>query len=72
VDDSDEPFKWGLPDLDGLRQYVLPSFSSTPILMKHNSFFGGELGWLQKKVDELLLPVIQRMRKRQQVIIMLR
>lgn len=22
VDDSDEPFKWGLPDLDGLRQYA--------------------------------------------------
>jgi hypothetical protein len=22
VDESEEPFKWGLPDLDALRQYV--------------------------------------------------
>ena len=22
VDHSDEPFKWGLPDLDALREYV--------------------------------------------------
>jgi hypothetical protein len=24
VDESEEPFKWGLPDLDALRQYVSP------------------------------------------------
>ncbi|KAF8638337.1 hypothetical protein AX17_002357 [Amanita inopinata Kibby_2008] len=49
VDNSDEPFKWGMPDLDGLRQ-----------------FFNQELGWVQAKVDELLLPIIQRMNKRKQ------
>jgi len=50
VDSSEEPFKWGLPDLDGLREFL------------HN-----ELGWQQLKVDELLLPIIQRMNKRGQV-----
>ncbi|KDR78874.1 hypothetical protein GALMADRAFT_137860 [Galerina marginata CBS 339.88] len=50
VDSSEEPFKWGLPDLDGLR-----------------AFFHEELGWQQGKVDELLLPIIQRMNKRNQV-----
>ncbi|EAU85580.2 flap structure-specific endonuclease [Coprinopsis cinerea okayama7 len=49
VDSSDEPFKWGLPDLDGLR-----------------AFFNSELGWPQSKVDELLLPIIQKMNKRSQ------
>ncbi|KAF8632252.1 hypothetical protein AX15_001999 [Amanita polypyramis BW_CC] len=49
VDSSDELFKWGLPDLDGLRQ-----------------FFHKELGWQQSKVDELLLPIIQKMNKRGQ------
>ncbi|KII85043.1 hypothetical protein PLICRDRAFT_145693 [Plicaturopsis crispa FD-325 SS-3] len=49
VDSSDEPFKWGLPDLDALRD-----------------FFREELGWNQGKVDETLLPIIQRMGKRGQ------
>ncbi|EJD06452.1 PIN domain-like protein, partial [Fomitiporia mediterranea MF3/22] len=49
VDTSEEPFKWGLPDLDGLR-----------------SFFHDELSWNAGKVDELLLPIIQRMNKRGQ------
>ncbi|KAF8969210.1 hypothetical protein BDZ97DRAFT_270879 [Flammula alnicola] len=49
VDSSEEPFKWGMPDLDGLRD-----------------FFQAELGWRQSKVDELLLPIIQRMNKRNQ------
>ncbi|TFK33242.1 hypothetical protein BDQ12DRAFT_691478 [Crucibulum laeve] len=49
VDSSDEPFKWGLPDLDGLRD-----------------FFRAELDWGKNKVDELLLPIIQRMNKRGQ------
>lgn len=48
VDNSEEPFKWGLPDLDGLR-----------------AFFYQELGWAQTKVDELLLPIIRKMNKRQ-------
>jgi DNA excision repair protein ERCC-5 len=32
------------------------------------SFLGEELGWPQVKVDELLLPIIQRLRQRQQVL----
>uniref|UniRef100_A0A0W0EXN2 XPG-I domain-containing protein n=2 Tax=Moniliophthora roreri TaxID=221103 RepID=A0A0W0EXN2_MONRR len=47
VDESDEPFKWGLPDLDALREFLRE-----------------ELGWGQSKVDDLLLPIIQRMNKR--------
>ncbi|EKM78104.1 hypothetical protein AGABI1DRAFT_61094 [Agaricus bisporus var. burnettii JB137-S8] len=47
VDSSEEPFKWGLPDLDALR-----------------AFFNQELGWGQTKVDELLLPIIQKMNRR--------
>ncbi|KAG5339808.1 hypothetical protein C0989_003489 [Termitomyces sp. Mn162] len=49
VDSSEEPFKWGLPDLDALR-----------------AFFHQELGWSQAKVDEILLPIIQRINKRGQ------
>ncbi|KAJ7707605.1 hypothetical protein B0H17DRAFT_1033205 [Mycena rosella] len=49
VDESDEPFKWGLPDLDGLREFLYV-----------------ELSWSPEKVDELLLPVIQKIRKRGQ------
>ncbi|KAF9007595.1 hypothetical protein BDQ17DRAFT_1324155 [Cyathus striatus] len=49
VDSSDEPFKWGLPDLDGLRDYLRD-----------------ELSWGKSKVDELLLPIIQRMNRRGQ------
>ncbi|KAF9490373.1 PIN domain-like protein [Pleurotus eryngii] len=49
VDESDEPFKWGLPDLDGLRMFLRE-----------------ELGWHQVKVDELLLPIIQKVGKRVQ------
>jgi DNA excision repair protein ERCC-5 len=47
VDSSEEPFKWGLPDLDALRM-----------------FFEQELGWGETKVDELLLPIIQKMNRR--------
>ncbi|KAK0469719.1 uncharacterized protein EV420DRAFT_1496229 [Desarmillaria tabescens] len=49
VDESDEPFKWGLPDLDALR-----------------GFLHEELGWPQSKVDDLLVPIIQKMGKRGQ------
>ncbi|KAJ7773400.1 hypothetical protein B0H16DRAFT_1512227 [Mycena metata] len=49
VDESDEPFKWGLPDLDALREFLYI-----------------ELSWSAVKVDELLLPVIQKIRKRGQ------
>ncbi|KAL0574982.1 DNA repair protein rad2 [Marasmius crinis-equi] len=49
VDESEEPFKWGLPDLDALREFLKE-----------------ELGWNQSKVDDLLLPIIQKMNKRSQ------
>ncbi|KAF7312402.1 hypothetical protein MIND_00253600 [Mycena indigotica] len=49
VDESEERFKWGLPDLDALRD-----------------FLRGELSWGTEKVDQLLLPIIQKMRKRSQ------
>ncbi|KAJ7170760.1 hypothetical protein C8R43DRAFT_1059410 [Mycena crocata] len=49
VDESDEPFKWGLPDLDALREFIY-----------------AELGWPPAKVDDMLLPVIQKIRKRGQ------
>ncbi|TFK70339.1 PIN domain-like protein [Pluteus cervinus] len=49
VDSSDEPFKWGLPDLDALRE-----------------FLRRELGWHQSKVDDLLLPIIQKINRRGQ------
>ncbi|KAJ7158651.1 hypothetical protein C8R46DRAFT_1109789 [Mycena filopes] len=42
VDESDEPFKWGLPDLDALREFLYVELSC------------------------LLLPVIQKIRKRGQ------
>ncbi|KAI6042859.1 hypothetical protein EDC04DRAFT_2563357 [Pisolithus marmoratus] len=50
VDSSEEPFKWGMPDLDALRHFI------------HE-----ELGWNQSKVDDLLMPIIQRMSRRNQV-----
>ncbi|KAF9243402.1 hypothetical protein BU15DRAFT_86379 [Melanogaster broomeanus] len=49
VDTSEEPFKWGMPDLDALRH-----------------FLNDELGWNATKVDDLLLPIIQKMSKRNQ------
>ncbi|KAJ7227291.1 hypothetical protein GGX14DRAFT_418925 [Mycena pura] len=49
VDESEEPFKWGLPDLDALREFLYV-----------------ELHWSPEKADELLLPVIQKIRKRGQ------
>ncbi|KIK93609.1 hypothetical protein PAXRUDRAFT_33961 [Paxillus rubicundulus Ve08.2h10] len=53
VDTSEEPFKWGMPDLDGLRHFL------------HE-----ELGWQETKVDDLLLPIIQKMSKRNQAVSM--
>ncbi|KAI6168059.1 hypothetical protein EDD17DRAFT_1453682, partial [Pisolithus thermaeus] len=50
VDSSEEPFKWGIPDLDALRHFIKE-----------------ELGWDQSKVDDLLMPIIQRMSRRNQV-----
>lgn len=69
VDSSEEPFKWGLPDLDALRQYVT---CRHPLILHsdnycRNRFFNAELGWAQEKVDDLLLPIIHKMGKRNQV-----
>ncbi|RXW22818.1 hypothetical protein EST38_g3020 [Candolleomyces aberdarensis] len=61
VDNSDEPFKWGLPDLDGLRGYI---YSHARLHL--SSFLREELSWSQTKVNDLLLPIIQKMNKRSQ------
>ena len=66
VDASEEPFKWGLPDLDGLRRYVTSIVGPIPELTPR-SFFHEELSWNANKVDELLLPIIHKMNKKSQV-----
>lgn len=47
VDSSPEPFQWGVPDLDGLRRFLM-----------------GTVGWSQERTDEVLVPVIRDMNKR--------
>ncbi|KAK4157809.1 hypothetical protein C8A00DRAFT_29195 [Chaetomidium leptoderma] len=47
VDGSPEPFQWGVPDLDGLRQFLMNT-----------------IGWSQERTDEVLVPVIRDMNKR--------
>ncbi|KAL2136289.1 hypothetical protein VTI74DRAFT_4524 [Chaetomium olivicolor] len=47
VDSSPEPFQWGVPDLDGLRQFLMNT-----------------IGWSQERTDEVLVPVIRDMNKR--------
>ncbi|PFH60551.1 hypothetical protein XA68_10794 [Ophiocordyceps unilateralis] len=48
VDDSAEPFKWGVPDLEGLRRFLMST-----------------IGWSQERTDEVLVPVIRDMNKRE-------
>ncbi|KAK0734403.1 hypothetical protein B0T26DRAFT_631590 [Lasiosphaeria miniovina] len=48
VDSTPEPFQWGVPDVDGLRQFL----TST-------------IGWSQEHTDEVLVPVIRDMNKRE-------
>lgn len=48
VDDSAEPFQWGVPDLDGLRQFLMAT-----------------IGWTQEHTDEVLVPVIRDMNRRE-------
>ncbi|KAL2890006.1 DNA repair protein rad13 [Ceratocystis lukuohia] len=48
VDDSDEPFQWGVPDLDGLRKFLMAT-----------------TGWSQDRTDEVLVPVIRDMNRRE-------
>ncbi|KAJ0165911.1 DNA repair protein rad13 [Colletotrichum tanaceti] len=47
VDSSPEHFQWGVPDLEGLRQFLM-----------------GTIGWSKERTDEVLVPVIRDMNKR--------
>ncbi|OAA46860.1 DNA excision repair protein Rad2 [Metarhizium rileyi] len=47
VDDSAEPFEWGVPDLEGLRRFLMAT-----------------IGWSQERTDEVLVPVIRDMNRR--------
>ncbi|KAF4589485.1 DNA excision repair protein (rad2) [Ophiocordyceps camponoti-floridani] len=48
VDDSAEPFQWGVPDLQGLRRFLMST-----------------IGWSQERTDEVLVPVIRDMNRRE-------
>jgi DNA excision repair protein ERCC-5 len=48
VDDSTENFQWGVPDLEGLRQFLMST-----------------IGWSQERTDEVLVPVIKDMNRRE-------
>ena len=48
VDSSPEPFQWGVPDLDRLREFLMAT-----------------IGWDQERTDEVLVPVIRDMNRRQ-------
>ncbi|KAK2060312.1 DNA excision repair protein [Colletotrichum caudatum] len=47
VDSSPESFQWGVPDLEGLRQFLMAT-----------------IGWSKERTDEVLVPVIRDMNKR--------
>jgi DNA excision repair protein ERCC-5 len=47
VDDSPEAFQWGVPDLEGLRQFLMAT-----------------IGWSKERTDEVLVPVIRDMNRR--------
>ncbi|KAI1023241.1 hypothetical protein LB503_000523 [Fusarium chuoi] len=47
VDDSNETFQWGVPDVEGLRQFLMAT-----------------IGWSKERTDEVLVPVIKDMNKR--------
>lgn len=48
VDASTEPFQWGVPNLEGLRQFLMTT-----------------IGWSQERTDEVLVPVIKDMNRRE-------
>lgn len=48
VDNSAEAFQWGVPDLEGLRQFLMAT-----------------IGWSKERTDEVLVPVIRDMNKRE-------
>ncbi|KAF9884813.1 DNA repair protein rad2 [Aspergillus nanangensis] len=49
VDADPSPFQWGVPDLHGLRNYLMAT-----------------IGWSQERTDEILVPVIRDMNRREQ------
>lgn len=49
VDSDPEPFQWGVPDLDRLREFLMAT-----------------IGWSQERTDEVLVPVIRDMNRREQ------
>ncbi|KUJ18937.1 PIN domain-like protein [Mollisia scopiformis] len=49
VDANPEPFQWGVPDLDRLRDFLMAT-----------------IGWTQERTDEVLVPVIRDMNRREQ------
>ncbi|KAL7943188.1 hypothetical protein V8C42DRAFT_329943 [Trichoderma barbatum] len=48
VDSSTEQFQWGVPDVAGLREYLMAT-----------------IGWGKERTDEVLVPVIRDMNKRE-------
>ncbi|KAK3336131.1 hypothetical protein B0T19DRAFT_408596 [Cercophora scortea] len=48
VDHNQEQFQWGVPDLEGLRQFLMTT-----------------IGWSQERTDEVLVPVIRDMNRRE-------
>ena len=48
VDSTPEPFQWGVPDLDRLRDFLMAT-----------------IGWNQERTDEVLVPVIRDMNRRE-------
>ena len=48
VDKDPQPFQWGVPDLDALRQFLMAT-----------------IGWSQERTDEVLVPVIKDMNRRE-------
>lgn len=49
VDSTPEPFQWGVPDLNRLRDFLMAT-----------------IGWSQERADEILVPVIRDMNRREQ------
>lgn len=48
VDNSTEGFQWGVPDVEGLRQFLMST-----------------IGWSKERTDEVLLPVVKDMNRRE-------
>lgn len=49
VDSDPSQFQWGVPDLNGLRHFLMTT-----------------IGWSQERTDEILVPVIRDMNRREQ------